>query len=280
MVCLALSAAPAQDRQAAAGLHLDHTPIVVRDLAVAAAEFRAFGFTIKPGRPHTDGIENASIKFADGSYLELITSHDGSDAVSREYQDFLKRQEGAKYVFLRDEAKAGVSEQAIQAGGRRSTSGAFEFTELPSSWQAPRLQLIRYLAPSGDSAATYQHANTARRLVAIWMLVDGRATPLARALGARPGGLASWTFGDRDADAVPLADGTCLMLVPRRGDDPPLSTALGVLVEVESLERLAPAVRAAAATRGPVDWLGPSRARGVWLGFVARPAWGAGRCGR
>jgi peptidoglycan/xylan/chitin deacetylase (PgdA/CDA1 family) len=71
-------------------LRLDHTPIAVRDLPAAIDQFHALGFTIKPGRPHQNGIENASIKFADGSYLELITSHDASDAVSREYQQFLR----------------------------------------------------------------------------------------------------------------------------------------------------------------------------------------------
>lgn len=50
-----------------AGLHIDHVPIAVRDLASAVVQFRAMGFTIKPGRPHQNGIENASIKFADGS---------------------------------------------------------------------------------------------------------------------------------------------------------------------------------------------------------------------
>jgi hypothetical protein len=48
----------------------------------AIEQFRGPGFTIKPGRRHQNGIENGSIKFADGSYLELITSRDASGARS------------------------------------------------------------------------------------------------------------------------------------------------------------------------------------------------------
>src|SRR6185295_3668889 len=78
-------------------LHLDHVPIAVRDLPSAVAEFGALGFTVKPGRPHQHGIQNASVKFADGSYVELITAHDASDRISREYEELLRQQEGAAY---------------------------------------------------------------------------------------------------------------------------------------------------------------------------------------
>lgn len=97
-------------------LHLDHVPIAVRDLPAALAEYRALGFTIKPGRPHQNGIENASVKFADGSYVELITSHGRSDRISREYEELLKDQEGAAYVFLRDQADGSFTNRALKAG--------------------------------------------------------------------------------------------------------------------------------------------------------------------
>jgi Glyoxalase-like domain len=61
-----------------------------RDLRSAVAQFRAMGFTIKPGRPHQNGIENVSIKFADGSYVELITAHNGTDSLAKQYAEMLK----------------------------------------------------------------------------------------------------------------------------------------------------------------------------------------------
>ena len=55
-------------------LGMDHIPVVVADLDKAEADFRAMGFSIKPGRPHSNGIRNAHVKFPDGTEIELITA--------------------------------------------------------------------------------------------------------------------------------------------------------------------------------------------------------------
>jgi Glyoxalase-like domain len=119
-----------------------------RDLRSAVAQFRAMGFTIKPGRRHQNGIENVSIKFADGSYVELITAHNGTDSLAKQYEEMLKTGEGASYVFLRDSTGA-FTNHVVRSGGRHEESGPFAFTELPGSWHAPRLQVIQYLSPRG-----------------------------------------------------------------------------------------------------------------------------------
>jgi hypothetical protein len=260
----------------ARGVHLDHVPIAVRDLPAATAEFEELGFTIKSGRPHANGIENASIKFADGSYLELITAHDGLDAISREYRDFLQRQEGARYAFLRDDESSDFTTRVLGAGGHRTSSGPFEFTELPDAWHAPGLQLIRYVSPAADDPSIFRHANTARRLVSVWITEDQPDSPLARALGATPGGAAAWAFTDRRADVVPLADGSCLNALPREAADPREQTVAAVLVEVDSLGRLPAAAKQGMTVRGPASWLTPLNAHGIWLGFIERAAWGRG----
>lgn len=55
-------------------LGIDHVVIAVNDLAVAAADYRALGFTVTPGGRHPGrATENALVVFADGAYLELIT---------------------------------------------------------------------------------------------------------------------------------------------------------------------------------------------------------------
>jgi len=254
-------------------LHPDHVPIAVRDLPAAVAEFRALGFTIKPGRPHPGGIENASIKFADGSYVELITSHGAGDALSREYQDFLSAQEGAAYTFLRDEPNGAFTSEVLRSGGRREEAGPFAFTDLPASWNAPRLQLIEYLAPAVDPPATFEHANGARRVAAIWTFVDHAGDPIVKALDGHPADLGRIAFEDRPAESAALADGTRLMFVPRRPGDPPRSTALAILIEVDSIDRLPRAWRSRTIARGPARWLPPAQIHGVWLGFIEREAW-------
>jgi hypothetical protein len=252
-------------------VHLDHVPIAVRDLQSAEKQFGSLGFTIKPGRPHQNGIENCSIKFADGSYIELITSHNGTDAVAREYQQFLKTGEGASYVFLRDRDGA-FADQVRGAGGRREEAGPFAFTELPASWRAPHLQVIEYLAPAVDRPETYQHANGARRVVAVWMFdVEG---PLGTELGARSASVNEFAFDERATRTVALAENTRLLLTPRGPQDPPGALAAAILIEVDSLARLKEFTSLErAVSRGPVLWLPPSTMHGVWLGFVERATW-------
>jgi Glyoxalase-like domain len=259
-------------------LHLDHVPIAVRDLPAALAEFRGLGFTIKPARPHQNGIENASVKFVDGSYVELITSHGASDSTSREYEEFLRDQEGAAYVFLRDQPRGAFSARALKAGGRREASGPFAFTELPAAWKSSHLQVIEYLAPSNDAATTYQHANGARRVVAIWMLVDRRSDPIVQAFGAMHAGRGAFAFEKRETEAARLADGTCLMFTPRGAQDPARSTALAILIEVDSLTGVPRLSGRPFTERGPAVWLSPSQMHGVWLGFMERTAWAGLRC--
>jgi len=52
---------------------IDHIVILVDDLAAAAADYTALGFTVTPGGEHTGGAtHNALVVFADDAYLELI----------------------------------------------------------------------------------------------------------------------------------------------------------------------------------------------------------------
>src|ERR1044072_7337098 len=98
------------------GLHIDHVPIAVRDLPAAVTQFRALGFTIKAGRPHQNGIDNVSIKFSDGSYIELITAHNGTDRLAKQYEEMLKVTEGGSYLFLRD-ANSEFTKRVVSVGG-------------------------------------------------------------------------------------------------------------------------------------------------------------------
>lgn len=56
-------------------LVFDHIIVVVSDLTVATRQFIQLGFTVTPGGVHAGGFtHNALIAFADGTYIELLTT--------------------------------------------------------------------------------------------------------------------------------------------------------------------------------------------------------------
>ncbi len=56
---------------------LDHVVLVVPSLAEGIERFEADGFTVSPGGRHQElSTENALVAFADGTYLELLTTRD------------------------------------------------------------------------------------------------------------------------------------------------------------------------------------------------------------
>jgi len=55
-------------------LNLDHTVIVVDDIAQATGNYRTLGFNVLTGGSHAGGrTANAVISFYDGSYIELLS---------------------------------------------------------------------------------------------------------------------------------------------------------------------------------------------------------------
>ena len=71
--------ASARTQQFAPQMGLDHVVIAVNDLERAAERYRALGFSLKPGRPHSNGIRNFHAKFPDGTELELLTAPEARD---------------------------------------------------------------------------------------------------------------------------------------------------------------------------------------------------------
>ena len=124
---------------------IDHVPIAVADLDRAAAAYRRLGFTLKPGRPHDNGIRNLHAKFADGTELELITAKAPRDALTRTYSSHLAGGDGP--AFLAFYAPSGAP--AADAPGY-----VFFGT--------------RNRSPT-DRPEHFVHPNTAESLVSVWL---------------------------------------------------------------------------------------------------------------
>ena len=92
--------APLTPVRRAPHLSLDHVVVAVNDLEKAAERFRALGFTLKPGRPHANGIRNWHAKFPDGTEIELLTAPEARDDLTRKYRQLLAQGDGAAFLAL------------------------------------------------------------------------------------------------------------------------------------------------------------------------------------
>lgn len=82
-------------------LKIDHIIYAVKDLDSAKKVFTEKGFTIKNGTKHSNGIENAHIKFSNGSSFELTSLYKyPTDKIAQQYNQFLKNSEGIMFISL------------------------------------------------------------------------------------------------------------------------------------------------------------------------------------
>ncbi len=86
--------------EAAPLVGLGHVPIAVKDLDGATTDYRALGFSLKPGRLHDDSVLNAHAKYPDGTELELITASRPVDELARKYLDLIAHADGPAFVAL------------------------------------------------------------------------------------------------------------------------------------------------------------------------------------
>lgn len=141
---------------------LDHVVIAVRDLAAAAAEWRALGFTLSPRGEHSAHMGSANHTVMLGpDYFELlgVTAPTAHNAPLREA---LAQGEGLEMLAFRtDDAAAGAEE--LRARGV-ATDGPLAFERpvpLPGGGTAPaRFRVFRWpqdVRPGGVSVFACQH---------------------------------------------------------------------------------------------------------------------------
>lgn len=84
---------------------IDQVTLAVKDLDIAAKTFSDKGFTLKVPhkfeRGHQKGLIVQSIRFKNGSYLQLVAVKSPEGELSKWYQKFLKNQEGGATLVLK-----------------------------------------------------------------------------------------------------------------------------------------------------------------------------------
>jgi hypothetical protein len=233
---------------------LDHVPIAVRDLEGAAATYRKLGFSLKPGRPHANGIRNQHVKFPDGTELELITAPAARDALTTTYRRHLRLGDGPAFLAL--------------------------FT--PDTARAPRdlAPSLSYLffgarnASPTDRPEHFAHANSAASLVSVWLAADDLREE--RALFTRLGATISTADVDvpdrTTAEVATFREGD-IRLLPASHQRVKGRKIVGVTVRVGSIEKVRGALRlsgiptASNAAPSTSLFVAPDRAQGLWLEF-------------
>jgi hypothetical protein len=241
----------------AASVALDHVILAVRDLDAAAQRCEQLGFTLKPGRPHANGLLNHHVKFADGTSLELMTVQGRPrDRMARDYASLIRERDRGAYVAIRAEDLAAVARAAKQAGlsARESSSGAWRFLSFPPESDAGAVFFVSAGPPVHDPDSLTTHRNGATRLAEVTVEGGPKLDSLFAALGARPGSEARTARGP--AQSWDLGRGLVTVL-PHSGRE----RRAPVLVVLEREGGINPVTT-------------PRLPGGVWLNFTGRTAEG------
>lgn len=269
--------APPASRNAPAIVGLDHIPIAVANLDEAAARYRALGFTLKPGRPHDNGIRNQHAKFADGTELELITAPAPRDALTTTYRRHLAQGDDPAFLsFYAPSIDRAVSRLGAARTGDTRRGPFLYFGDqdgLGYLFLGPRN------ASPTDRPEHFAHANGASSLVRVWLAGDVSAElRLLETLGAQV---------TRDEVRVPeretvpvahLAEGD-VVLLPAERQRVPGRKIIGATLRVRDLARLeavlarvgAPVPTRVSMGQGTSVFLPPDRTHGLWLEFRESP---------
>jgi hypothetical protein len=167
---------------------IDHIPLIVKDVDVAADTYRHLGFAIKPGRTHTDGIRNEHVKFVDGAGIELVTAPAAIDPLTTRYRMLLSSGEGPAYVSFHTSSLPALKDRlsALEKPYSIDDTGILQFRD-------PELQWFFFFAGTNrsptDRPEHFAHLNKASATIAVWIAGGDQTLMLSvfRALGARVG---------------------------------------------------------------------------------------------
>lgn len=184
------------------GYDLDHVGILARDLEAAKDTYRdTLGFWVQPrgviSLSSGSGMKISNASFEDGSYLELMAVNDLETVrLNRpSYLTFLEKQEGAKFLIL-SVSSAEDTTRFLRARGLDVNDPATRTVLVPGAKEMPPpagwaitfkkpvlpADSISFFQPASaaareerirqaNAAGRTHHANTAKRLAAVWIVV-------------------------------------------------------------------------------------------------------------
>lgn len=268
--CIAF-AADAQHRFTSEALvGLDQMPFVVHDLEAAEDVWRRLGFLVKPGKPQPNGIDNAFVRFEDGSGIELVSAPAAVDEPGSANRTLLDEAEGP----------AGFTFHARDLGALRAAlqGSRFNYGNVSRTFDTRSLDYLRIVQDSRapDDAVWLKHRNGARAMSRLWIAAsrrDGR--DLARLLTALKAEMTEakvYAPDDVQATVAAVGNGEVLIL-PEDHQLTPGRRIIGVTFEVEdivALRRLLASFGtpfASGGTFGASIIVAPEVTHGLWVEF-------------
>lgn len=254
---------------------LDHIPVAVKDLDQAAERYRALGFTLKPGRPHENGVRNQHVKFLDGTELELITATEPRDSLAEEYLRHLALGDGAAFLGI-------YAPDLDRLATWLDTQGE-DYLRDDTLLTFPTDHELRYIFfgnrhPSQtDQPEHFEHINGAQGLVGVWIAGDDLTSEhqLLTDLGATIAGERVHVPGSIKAQVARLSDGEIIFL-PASRQRVQGRHIVGVTILTSDLDDLRRALATTPWNDPPVIhtrhghsiFVPPAVAHGLWLEFL------------
>lgn len=263
---VAVAALGQSDQPAIAGL--DHVPIAVGDLDAAAARYRALGFSLKPGRPHANGIRNQHVKFPDGTELELITAPSAQDALTTAYRDHLAHGDGPAFLAFYAPDRSALMRTFDAAGIHYRNQGPY--VDLPPGGPLSYIFFGGRNQSPTDRPEHFAHANGASSLIAVWIAGDDLSGErrVLEAGGAQLGARQVHVPEPVEARVARLGEGEVLLL-PRSRQLVAMRRIVGATLLVRSLAVARRALRSfrdsGVVVQGTSVFVPPAVAHGLWL---------------
>ena len=301
---------PSKSAVFGSGHGLDHVGIAVRDLETAKKTYRNLGFTVFGGSKHPGlGTRNSGPGFESG-YLELLAVWDRTKAIGGMLATFLEKHEGGLFVGLDvspvDETAKLLRDRGFAVHGPEAAS-AVEDTEQHD--QPPNYGSWRFLGfPGGPIPAAHQpvkssdtvfflqydpfvgnvHANTAKRLTAVWMgVTDLKASvPTYESMGFRASRKLPVAQLGAHGQEIEAGQGSILLLQPENSISKVASFLtergaegiMGVSIEVTSLQTARTVLEANtkrqfhpyAGPYGNSILIPPDLTHGIWIEFFQK----------
>ncbi|MBS0540390.1 MAG: VOC family protein [Proteobacteria bacterium] len=226
---------------------IDQVPVIVKDLPHTAADFERLGFVVVPGEKYENGVQNAHVKFLDGSKIEFLNPTQAIDAQSLQYMDWLRDGDGAPAFGL------------YRPGSKNTPPPGVFFDRRPVS-------------PT-DKLADFDHPNGAVALSGVWLAGSPAERQLQKLPGAKvvkgafcaPFGYGTEAVHYKYAEVILLSEG--MQLVRHRPIVAVTVTVKSLLALQGFLDGMKQKYRREPGCGRKSFWI---ETRGLWLEFLER----------